>query len=755
MRVQEPAGSDTAQIIAQCRELLDIENGPLLAAVLFDNTTPQTLFLTIHHLVVDLVSWRVLFQELEELLTSGTVSTPPPIGFHSWSTLQAQYALEHLEPSALTPAEIQPPLPSYWGMECSANLQGDTIVKSFAIDESTSSLLLGSCDNAFRTRPVELIMSALIYSFGLVFPDRLTPPIFGEGHGREAFDDRIDISTTVGWFSTMFPVQVSTGVNASLLDTVRRTKDSIRSLPRNGWSYFTSRFADETNAGKFASEFPVEILFNYAGLYQQLERSDALFKEVCLPDGCDPASTLELRRFALFDVSVQVDRGCIIVSMIYHKDMLHQPRILEWIDKYEVTLKEMAKELPGTSSDWTLSDFPLAFQSYDNIREFRDIWLDRLGIRFEDVEDIFPCSPMQEGMLVSQSKDSRNYRPWFQVEIRVDREEARLDLVRLQQAWQAVVKRHTLLRAVLIDKFPGSNRVMHVILRDPMPNISCFEPKDEAMVKRLQNNGSPSYQKYGLQHHLTICELDERRAYLRLEVDHTIIDGFSYNMVFHDLCTAYNGSLGSAGAYRDFIAYLEEQPQDAGLQFWTRHLADVEPCFFPNSTGNSNDCTSITPVKVPHLDTGKIRAFCARWEVTAATVIQAAWALVLSKYTGTKMPCFGNLCSGRDIPVENADRIFGPLIGMVPCRVPLNKSQSVLETLKNVQKDYLGSLPYQHFPLAAIHRALGLGASSLFNSVLSFQRAEDEDGRDRAELVIRYLDGLDPTEVGILNSLPI
>ena len=636
-------------------------------------------------------------------------------------------------------------------MERSANLQGDTIVKSFTVDQSTSSVFLGSCNHAFRTRPLELMISALIYSFGLVFPDRLAPPIFSEGHGREPWDDRIDVSTTVGWFTTMFPVQVSPGVNASLLDTVRQTKDCIRSLSRNGWSYFTSRFADETNARMFASQFPVEILFNYTGLYQQLERSDALFEEVCLPDGCDPASSLELRRFALFDVSIRVDRGRLVASVTYHKDIRHQQRILEWIDKYKATLIRMAKELPGTSPDWTLSDFPLAFQSYDDIREFRDIWLKRFGIRFEDVEDIFPCSPMQEGIWVAQTKDSRNYRPWFEFEIRVNGDETELDLDRLQRAWRAVVKRHALLRALLIDQFPGSSRVMHVILRDPVPSISCFGPKDEAMVEGLQKSRNPSYQKYGLQHHLTICELDGRRAYLRLEVNHTIIDGFSHKIMLHDLCAAYNGSPGPAGSYRDFIAYLEEQPQDAGLEFWTRHLADVEPCFFPTSTGNSSDGDSITLVEVPHLDTGKIRAFCARWEVTAATVIQAAWALVLSKYTGTTMPCFGNLCSGRDILIDNADRIFGPLIGMVPCRVSFNESQTVLEILKEIQQNYLSSLPYQHFPLAAIHRALGLGASALFNSVLSFQRAEEDDGAGRDELVIRYLDGIDPTEVGMPN----
>ena len=291
MRVQESAASETAaQIIAQCREGLNIESGPLLAAVLFDDTERQTLFLTIHHLVVDLVSWRVLFQELEELLTSGTITTPPSIGFQTWSALQAQYAIENLDPGSSIPFEIQPPLPTYWGMEYSPNLQGGTIDKGFAIDESTSSMLLGSCNNAFRTRPLELMISALIHSFGLVFPDRHAPPIFSEGHGREPWDSSVDVSTTVGWFTTMFPVQVSPGVNTSLLDTVRQTKDCIRSLPRNGWSYFTSRFADEANARKFASEFPVEIVFNYAGLYQQLERSDALFEEVALPDGCTPAS---------------------------------------------------------------------------------------------------------------------------------------------------------------------------------------------------------------------------------------------------------------------------------------------------------------------------------------------------------------------------------------------------------------------------------------------------------------------------------
>ncbi len=248
--------------------------------------------------------------------------------------------------------------------------------------------------------------------------------------------------------------------------------------------------------------------------------------------------------------------------------------------------------------------------------------------------------------------------------------------MRLREAWLAVVKQHALLRCLLVENFPGSNRPMHVILRGShTKHILCAERRS------FKKYGRVVYQEHGLRHHVTISELEEKTAYFRLEIDHSIIDGFSTNILLEDLQAAYHGNLHPAGAYRDFITYLRDQPQDSGLEFWTQHLAGVEPCFFPVSIGNTTDCTRIGPVRVPGIDTGKIRAFCSATEITAATVIQVAWALVLRDYTGTSVPCFGNLRSGRDVPVKNAERIFGPLIGMVPCRVRFDKPQSILRDL--------------------------------------------------------------------------
>ncbi|PHH89906.1 hypothetical protein CDD83_4996 [Cordyceps sp. RAO-2017] len=756
--VDESGADKTAHAIAQCRDSLNLEDGPLFAALLFDDpAATQRLFLTMPHSIVDLVSWRVLLRELEALLTSGTLTMPPPLGFQSWTALQAEYAAEKLDPAVTAPTEVRPPLLEYWGMDVKENLEGGAVFKRSTLDVATSSAILNGCNDALSTRPLELMIAALLHAFGLVFSDRPLPPIFSEGHGREPWDDSIDISATVGWFTTLWPVQISSGKNASLIDTIRRTKDCVRALPRKGWSWFTSRFADAEKAARFASGFPVEILFNYQGLYQQLERSDAIFEQIDLPHGSAPASSSAVQRFAFFEIDARVERGRIVTSVAYHKEMGHQQRIAEWVEKYEETLVQMSKELPEMLPSWTLMEFPAVFSSYEDIEEFQNVWLDRLGIlRLEDVEDIFPCSPMQEAILVSQAKDSNNYRPWSLYEIKVRGEGARLDMARLQQAWQAVVRRHGLMRAIFVDGLPGSDGTMHVVLRDPSPSISVLEEAGEAMVSRLRNmdDTGASYPKLGLQHHVTICQLDAATAYMRLDINHTISDGFSQDLVLRDLQAAYHGSLGPAGTYRDFVACLAEQPKDAGIEFWSGRLAGVEPCLFPALGGDDIDraAAEAVSVKVPNLDAGKIRAFCTRWTLTAATLTQTAWALVLSKYTGATMPCFGNLYSGRDVPVHKAETISGPLMGMAPCRVLIDRSKSVLDTLTKVQEDFLGSMAFQHVPLAAIHRALGLGTSALFNSTLSFQRPDDEGRVGADSVVVRNVYECDPTEYDVTIS---
>lgn len=377
--------------------------------------------------------------------------------------------------------------------------------------------------------------------------------------------------------------------------------------------------------------------------------------------------------------------------------------------------------------------------SYEQIQEFQKGNLAQLGYNPGDVEDYFPCAPIQEGMLLAQAKNPESYQRWVEIEICVTKAGARLDEARLQRSWEAVVQQHALLRAVIINDFPGSSRSMHMILRQPKPSVCWNKEVRSKAVKELP--------KYGLQHHLDI-DFSGASARLRIEMNHAIIDGFSQDLLCRDLKRAYQGTLGERKEYKEFIAYLDSQPQNDSREFWSQRLSNVEPCIFPKFPAGEG-CAYAGFAKVSDLDTAAIRAFCLRWDVTPATIIKVAWGLVLIIHTGVETPCFGNLLSGRDIPVHGVDEIFGPVIGMKTCHFRADQSKSALDTLREVQDEYISSLSHQHFPLADLHRALGLGSRPLFNTALSYQKHAESSHECDDEVLVHAVENFDPTEYDV------
>jgi fumiquinazoline F synthetase len=146
----------------------------------------------IHHLVVDLVSWRIILGDLELLLTSDNVSEAslePTTSFQTWSSLQAQHAI-HFNNAPEKQRTIPPPQISYWINQCSeTNWSDGATILSLYIDEKTTCAILGACNDTLGTRPIELMISALLFSSGQTFKDRTLPTVMSECHGRETWDE--------------------------------------------------------------------------------------------------------------------------------------------------------------------------------------------------------------------------------------------------------------------------------------------------------------------------------------------------------------------------------------------------------------------------------------------------------------------------------------------------------------------------------------------------------------------------------------
>ena len=741
-----------------------IETGPVFAAVLLNiNTTgKQLLFLTAHHLVIDLVSWRTIIRQLEDLLTvkGSQLPAPKPFPFHSWIKAQAEYSTQNLTPQCSLLHEVPAADYSYWGMQGEQNLRGDIAEFKFTLDANGTDGLLRKSHSSMKTEALDILLAAAFSSFAEAF-SRTPPAIFNEGHGRESWDSsRIDVTETIGWFTTMYPLHVSPLKN-DLTGTVQQLKDQRRSLPRKGWSYFNSALSNLSGRAEFAKHWPVEILFNYLGVYQGQEQK---------PTSGQDASLLQIipfnegdfgprvNRFSLIDINTYVLDGIAHVSLTYNRKMKHIDQIERWVQLYQQTLGDMIRTLEQSPRILTPGDFPLLQNtSYASLQGLQKRFEPSL-ITFDNIEDIYACSPMQEGILLTQNRMDGAYHIEMVVQVSSVRG-APIDVSRLVKAWQMVVDRQAVLRTVFVEGL-SDRPYDQLLLKEHSSLVKLLNPPEGDAVSFL-NAQKQVFSPDQPPHCLTVLHDTKTGLTLcKLEISHALVDGTSMSILVSDWVEAYqNPSNASPGPlYSDYIGYIQSQPRATAIDFWKSQLNGVRACHFPTlaeSNVESEEAHPLRQIEVKLPEASQVRIFCQEHNITLASIFRLAWAKVLRAFTGDDQVCFGYLASGREVPVAGIEEAVGAFINMLVCSINFDTTsqQSAVQSLGKLQDEYLQSLPYQHVSLAEIQHELGLSSGQkLFNTVLSFQRRPHQDFF-AGDLHLRYIDGVDPTEYPISVSI--
>ncbi|KAF5703465.1 non-ribosomal peptide synthetase [Fusarium globosum] len=261
--MQLPVLSLTSDAVLHVR-LWDLHNGS------------QQLQIIAHHLVVDLVSWRIVLGDLSKVLRHEPLPTEG-ISFQTWCALQNEYATT-LDPKLVLPIPISPDGSAYCNPSAvqQENKHCMTETLTFSFDMSIfSSLLVGSLNKA---QPVELMMGSFYTAFTKVFSDRETPTVFVESHGREPWQTGIDILQTVGWYTTAYPIHVPAQKAFDLNDSALHIIRARRSIPANGHPYWSHRFLQKYEPDKRKKSAPLEFVFNFAGQFQQLNQEDLPFR---------------------------------------------------------------------------------------------------------------------------------------------------------------------------------------------------------------------------------------------------------------------------------------------------------------------------------------------------------------------------------------------------------------------------------------------------------------------------------------------
>ena len=734
--------SDVETVRLRTEHAIDIVQGPVLGADLFDSDGGQFLYLTAHHLVIDLVSWRIVLQDLEEILLDLQIEpAKEPLTFPKWCRLQAEYSHRHLPVVQKPPLAVPHLKNEYWGMTGASNTYENSISESFVLDEDHSTSLLGNCNTPLRTEPVEVFLAAVFHSFRTSFTERGPPALFNENHGREPWDSSLDLSRTVGWFTTMFPLNVE--ASDDIVEVVSRTKDARRSVPGNGWPYFTSLHLHDEGNGRVDPE----IIFNYQGHYQQLERKDAMLQLIPIASPSFSRSGSNVQRPSLFEVSVAVLQKRIRFDFVFSGHMLRQRQIRGWIQQCRNSLEQAALCLAQTKKRYTLSDFPLLPSSLKGFSNLIDDILQKMPSR---IQDIYPCSPMQRMMFLSQIKTSGCYQAsstWKAIPVQ---KEAVIDLVRLQKAWQMVVARNAILRTCVLY---FDDQALQIVLENHHADTVTVNKDDWSTQQSLFGSLPRLSQTTRPMHRMFVCQESAAVVLCKLEIHHALMDGASMAVLLRELASAYDSgsdAFQEVSTYKDFIRHLHTSRPSSTTNHWRGYLKNVVPCHLhcdvAKSDGSLFDLSS-TEVDLEGVRE-KLQPFCNENGVTMSTLFQSVWALVLRLYTCKDSVCFGYLVSGRDIPLKGIEQSIGPFFNLLCCSLQLPDTMTLQSAVEAAHTDYVDNVRYQDFSLPEIMDE----PPDLFNTLLNFRKyAVSGKAEARSSIAFEPMDGYDPFEVSSSN----
>lgn len=502
----------------------------------------------------------------------------------------------------------------------------------------------------------------------------------------------------------------------------------------------------------------MEVVFNYLGRMQQLERTDSLLQQVDLAKTDADAKIMgdmgpDTARFALFEVSAVVTEGKLQFSFMYNRHIRRARDVPRWIAECKRTLEETVKRLVNSPAEPTLSDYPLMPVTYAGLRKLVKETFPGIGIKHcNQVEDVYPCSSVQEGVLLSQLRDPDTYLSNAIFEARHSRPGFRLDAQKIGKAWQKVVNRHAALRTVFIDSVYHGGAFDQVVVKKVDSGVLYVECDDANVTRRLESISlrETNHKKQPrLPHQLTVCTNFSGRIFIKAEINHAVIDGGSISVLLRDLTAAYEDRLedGPGPLYSDYIRYIRSHASGADVRFWTTYLKGVQPSYFPQLNHNSSTEKRLSSIRMEFNRFAELQELCERTKVTLANVMHAAWALVLRRYTESDDVCFGYLSAGRDAPIDGIQEAVGVFINMLCCRIQFAPTSTLTEVFHRVQGEYLESLPYQRCSLAQVQHDLGLTGKALYNTSLSIQNHSRSSDAAEEALVFEPTSAYDPSEV--------
>jgi amino acid adenylation domain-containing protein/non-ribosomal peptide synthase protein (TIGR01720 family) len=726
---------EVERLCAAAQRGFDLAAGSLFVVAFFDcGAEPGRVLLLAHHLVVDGVSWRVLLEDLqsayEQAAGGDEISLPAKTtSFKEWAERLAEYARsEELQREA-----------DYWRAQArggSGRLPVDheggenTLVSartlSARLTHEETRALLQEVPRAYRTQVNDALLAGLAEGYRR-WGGRAELAVELEGHGREDVFEGADVTRTVGWFTSHYPVRLNAGGDVGA--TLRGVKEALRGVPGRGIGYGVLRYLCGEWENDAEAEGGAEISFNYLGQFDQVLPESSPFEPAA--ESAGRSYSTEGVRTHLLEVNGSVVGGCLQMTWTYSENVHERQTVERFAAHFLDALRDIIAHCRAQEATrYTPSDFPLVKLTQQE--------LDRVA--GPGVEDIYPLSPLQHGLLFHTlyAPDSGMYFTQL-----VSTIPGRLDLEAFKRAWQQVVERYAVLRTSFA--WEGLPEPVQIVRRNVEVPWEEFDwralPEAEreerlaAYVGENQRRGCDLTAAPLMR--CTLVRTGEESQKFVWSFHHLLLDGwalaivvgevFAFYAAFREGRDAREVQTRTSRPYRDFIAWLRGRKTSAEA-FWRETLKGFDaptPLGPPRSAAPREEAADDYGNRRARLSaetTDALQAFAREHRLTLNTLVQGAWALLLGRYARTDDVVFGATVAGRPATLAGVEAMVGPFINTIPVRVRVEPDARVAAWLKAIQARQVEAREYEYTPLNEVQGWSDVPRGrQLFESVLVFE----------------------------------
>ncbi|WP_231914225.1 condensation domain-containing protein, partial [Rhodococcus sp. LB1] len=717
---------------------------------------PGRLLIVAHHLVIDGVSWRIILPDLASAwaqVSAGHTPVLDPAGtsMRRWAhaLVEESSAPARLAELPMWQALLQAPDPVVGLRPFNAAIDvGSTLDRvEVSVPAPVTASLLTTLPTLFHGGVEDGLLAALALAVCRWRRARQVSEsstlIQLEGHGRqEQIAAGADLSRTVGWFTTVFPVRLDIGAadldeafagGAAAGVVVKSIKEQLRSIPDRGIGYGLLRYLNRDTAEQLRSLPVGQISFNYLGRVSGRgvpnERPGAEWApcghlgDIAAPGDADmPAN-------GVVDINAIVTDGSegpvLGATFTFPTGAIGRTDVQDLAEKWCAALAALATHAQTPDAGGlTPSDLPLVTARQSDI--------DRWEATYPAVTDVWPLTPLQSGLLfhallAASSVDVYSMQVVFTLT-------GRVDATRLHTAAQAVLNRHPNLRVAFVEGADGIP-VQLVLDKVPVPwsevdlrNVDDTTHPD-ALTRLLADDQATHFDMTAPPLiRFTLVTVAEDRYELVVANHHILLDGWSMPLLMTDMLALYAAgdqatAVPPARPYRSYLEWRAEQDEATSRQVWATALEGVEgpTLLAPADPGREiSSRAGEAPADLGEHRTRALSELAARLDVTVNTVIQAAWGILMMRMTGRDDTVFGSTVSGRPPQLAGVESMIGLFINTVPVRVRADPDESITQLLTRMHREQADLLDHLYLGLTDIQQAAGT-TDALFDTLTVFE----------------------------------